>query len=127
MREVFTDRLDEREPSELLDELRRFARRRPGAFLLGAFAAGAVAGRVARGAKDADSGEPAGAGGSDLSARGEAPVEPRYTTRDQPIGATGVATGPAARSPGIPPEPGSIRARNRRARGLALRLRLAIT
>jgi hypothetical protein len=41
--------LDEREPGDLVEELRRFARRRPGAFLLGALAAGVIAGRLTRG------------------------------------------------------------------------------
>lgn len=50
---TLSSRLDGREPGELLDEARQFARRRPGMFLLGALAAGVVAGRVARGAKDA--------------------------------------------------------------------------
>lgn len=45
--------LEGREPSELLDDVRRFARQRPGAFLLGALAAGVVVGRLARGTKDA--------------------------------------------------------------------------
>ena len=45
--------LDDREPTELLDDVRRFARRRPGTFLLGALAAGIVVGRVTRGAKAA--------------------------------------------------------------------------
>jgi hypothetical protein len=45
--------LDDRDPSELLDDVRRFARRRPGTFLLGAIAAGIVVGRVTRGAKAA--------------------------------------------------------------------------
>jgi len=45
--------LDGREPSELLDDVRRFARQRPGTFLLGALAAGVVVGRLARGTKDA--------------------------------------------------------------------------
>lgn len=49
----FGNRIDGREPSELLDEVRSFARRRPGTFLLGALAAGVVAGRLTRGAKDA--------------------------------------------------------------------------
>lgn len=44
-------RLDGRDPSDILDDVRAFARRRPGLFLLGAVAAGVVAGRVARGAK----------------------------------------------------------------------------
>jgi hypothetical protein len=50
------DHLDGREPSDLLDDVRQFARRRPGTFLLGALAAGVVAGRVARGAKAAKDG-----------------------------------------------------------------------
>lgn len=45
--------LDDREPRELLDDVRRFARRRPAAFLLGAMVAGVAAGRVTRGAKAA--------------------------------------------------------------------------
>jgi len=48
-------RIDGREPTELLDEVRSFARRRPGTFLLGALAAGVVAGRLTRGAKDGQS------------------------------------------------------------------------
>jgi hypothetical protein len=41
--------LEGREPGQLLDEARTFARRRPGTFLLGALAAGVVAGRLTRG------------------------------------------------------------------------------
>ncbi|WIY06545.1 hypothetical protein QRX60_22845 [Amycolatopsis mongoliensis] len=43
------DWLEHREPGDLLDEVRRFARRRPGAFLVGAALAGAVVGRLTRG------------------------------------------------------------------------------
>jgi hypothetical protein len=42
--------LDTHEPADLLDEVKRFARRRPVAFLVLAAAAGVVAGRVTRGA-----------------------------------------------------------------------------
>ena len=42
--------LDNHEPTDLLDEVKRFARRRPVAFLVIAAAAGVVAGRVTRGA-----------------------------------------------------------------------------
>jgi hypothetical protein len=49
--------LDGREPRELLDDVRAFARRRPGTFLLGALAAGVVVGRVTRGAKEAQGDE----------------------------------------------------------------------
>ncbi|SDQ47718.1 hypothetical protein [Quadrisphaera sp. DSM 44207] len=45
--------LQDREPAELLDQLRRTARRRPGAFLLGAAAAGLVAGRLTRATREA--------------------------------------------------------------------------
>ena len=51
----FGSSLDGREPAELLDDLRGFARRRPGMFLLGALAAGVVAGRLARGAASSTS------------------------------------------------------------------------
>ena len=46
------DMLENRQPSELLDEVRRFARRRPGAFLLGAAAIGFLGGRMTRGIAD---------------------------------------------------------------------------
>jgi hypothetical protein len=46
--------LSHREPGELLDEFRAMARRRPGAFLIGAAAAGVLAGRLTRGAVDAN-------------------------------------------------------------------------
>ncbi|MPQ98366.1 hypothetical protein GB931_10640 [Modestobacter sp. I12A-02628] len=51
-----TDKLDEvahwiesREPGDLVEEVRSFARRRPGAFLLGAAVAGVLAGRLTSG------------------------------------------------------------------------------
>lgn len=45
--------LDRREPGDLVEEVRRLARRRPGAFLVGAAIAGVLAGRLTRGAVDA--------------------------------------------------------------------------
>ena len=51
----FAAALDDREPGELIEEVRRFARRRPGAFLGIAAVAGVVAGRLTRGVKDASS------------------------------------------------------------------------
>ncbi|MBB4908608.1 hypothetical protein [Actinophytocola algeriensis] len=42
--------LEHREPGDLLDEVRRFARRKPGVFLLGAALAGVAVGRLTRGA-----------------------------------------------------------------------------
>lgn len=49
--------LESREPGELLDEVRAFARRRPGTFLAGALVAGMVAGRFARGAVEVHTGD----------------------------------------------------------------------
>jgi vacuolar-type H+-ATPase subunit H len=47
--------LEDREPGDVLDEVSRFARRRPGAFLAIAAGLGLVAGRVARSLKDESS------------------------------------------------------------------------
>lgn len=47
--------LSQRDPSQLVDELRDLARRRPGGFLVGAALAGAVVGRLSRGAMSARS------------------------------------------------------------------------
>ena len=44
--------IENHEPADVLDEVRSFARRRPGAFLLTALAAGVVVGRLTRGAVD---------------------------------------------------------------------------
>jgi hypothetical protein len=44
--------LEGREPGQLLDDVRDLARRRPGTFLLGALAAGVVAGRLLRATAD---------------------------------------------------------------------------
>ena len=51
--EEFSTWLQNREPADLLDEVRRFARRRPGSFLLGAALAGVLAGRLTSGVKAA--------------------------------------------------------------------------
>ncbi len=49
----FATFLQNREPADLLDEVRSFARRRPGSFLLGAALAGVLAGRLTSGVKAA--------------------------------------------------------------------------
>jgi hypothetical protein len=73
----FSHWLDNHEPADLLDEVRRFARRRPGTFLALAAAAGVVAGRLTRGAVAANTSvdsdtdvTPARAYGSDIYDRG---------------------------------------------------------
>lgn len=55
------DWLESREPGQLLDEVRDFARRRPGVFLGGALVAGLIAGRLARGAVEVHTGDDSGA------------------------------------------------------------------
>lgn len=55
MIEDVASRLQDREPGELLDEVRRFARRKPGMFLLGAAAGGVLAGRLTSGMSAAHS------------------------------------------------------------------------
>ena len=73
--------LGQREPGDLLEEARSFARRRPGAFLVGAALAGVVVGRLTRGAVDAaraDSGPvPQRGYGSQYAAPGH--TAPGYT------------------------------------------------
>jgi len=99
-------RLDGREPRDLLDDVRGFARRRPGAFLLGAVAAGVVAGRLARGAKQAQSGQQSGLSsgptsgptsgpglGSGLAADVTSPGDPFTTGLDAPSSGPSPRTG----------------------------------
>jgi vacuolar-type H+-ATPase subunit H len=54
------DRMDQRGFDGVLDDVRSFARRRPGMFLLGAGVAGFAVGRLVRGAKDAPADPPPG-------------------------------------------------------------------
>ena len=83
--------LENREPGDLLADARDFARRRPGTFLLGALAAGVVAGRMFRATADRaaaaslqESG-PTGYGAAGLT-----------TGTGTTYGSTGVGTGPMA-------------------------------
>jgi hypothetical protein len=62
--EEFGSWLQNREPADLLDEVRAFARRKPGTFLLGAAVAGIVAGRLTTGVKAAHTGSGLVGGGS---------------------------------------------------------------
>lgn len=94
----FTDNMEGREPSELLDEVRRFARRKPGTFLIGALVAGVVAGRLARGARDAGDGPHSGTtdlGGPQLQAGSS-------STTSYPTGSQAAAPGASTGSSGTP-------------------------
>lgn len=69
--------LEERDPGAVLDEARRFARQRPGAFLLGAAALGVLAGRMSRGLVDEQrdgSGDDTGTVGSVRTTGGSVPT-----------------------------------------------------
>lgn len=84
--------LENREPGAVLDEMKRYARQHPGAFLAGAALLGVLAGRLTRGlAADSGNGAPAASDDGDSVAVGLATVPP-------PSGAT-VTTGVAPVSP----------------------------
>jgi len=110
--------LEARQPEDLLDEVRRFARRRPGAFLLGALGAGVVAGRLTRAAAavhsdDNDNAAHDDDNGGDGSARsrpGSGQPDAGGRAFDTPPGAAGrteqsdvagVSGPPASRSGGV--------------------------
>ncbi|NYJ02691.1 hypothetical protein HNR19_003389 [Nocardioides thalensis] len=106
--------LESKEPSELLDGVRTYAREHPGTFLLGALAAGLVAGRLARGAKEATS---SNGSTTQVSASGSAPVPPPPSTSATPAtpatpsaydtpSAAGTATGDPISGPASGPEAG---------------------
>jgi hypothetical protein len=103
----FAEWLSQREPGDLIEEVRALARRRPGTFLLGAAAAGLLAGRLTRGAIEAN---------RDTGDRGLTPVDTRFsaaqagTTPMAPVGAAPAYPAPAAQPPDYrtpqPPPPG---------------------
>jgi hypothetical protein len=100
---AFSQRLDGREPAELLDDLRSFARRRPGVFLAGAVISGVVVGRILRGTRDAAKSDTADA--ARTQGRPPTPSESTATTtvsppalvdETLPAPGTGTATYPVA-------------------------------
>jgi hypothetical protein len=87
--------LENREPGELLDEVRQLARRKPGTFLVGSLAAGLVAGRLTRGAVDASRDTDENGAGSQQYRSGTRAGTSYGTT--SPVGAdTPIASGVAA-------------------------------
>jgi polyhydroxyalkanoate synthesis regulator phasin len=91
------DWVGQREPGDLLDELRRFARQRPGVYLLGAAAAGVLAGRLTRGASASASG----------ARSGDQHVPPAFGEADLSVPPVPEVAGPAASTaPGGPGRPG---------------------
>jgi len=106
------DWLGRREPGDLIAEVRKLARRRPGAFLLGAAAAGVLAGRLTRGTIDAkrDTSDGQGYGDRAYGAAGYGPgyggtgyAEPGYGSYGTPgLGGQGYAE-PRYGDPGYGP------------------------
>jgi hypothetical protein len=86
--------LDGRQPGELLEDVRSFARRRPGTFLLGALVAGVVTGRVVRAAAD---GTAAAGVAEDRRTPAVPPAVPATTTP--------TLTAPGTTPPTTPPSP----------------------
>jgi hypothetical protein len=117
--ENFASMLQNREPAELLDEVRNFARRKPGVFLLGAAVAGVLAGRLTSGVKAAhtDSG-PTGSNGAYGGQTNYVDPAPTYadttytdttaTSTYTTTGTTGAAYTTAGSAPLPPPPYGTV-------------------
>ena len=94
------DFLQQHEPAELLDEVRGFARRRPGTFLLGAAVLGVVAGRLSRALASGGTGTSSGSPMSrplSKSTPDEYLVSPPPEFATPPVTTTGSATPGAER------------------------------
>ncbi len=93
--------LDQHEPGHVLDEVTRFARRRPGAFLAISAGAGFLVGRLGRGLKAAGSNDAGDGAARDLSSgdpgAGAEYTTPEYATVPPPPGyqPSGYPAGPA--------------------------------
>jgi uncharacterized protein YjbJ (UPF0337 family) len=106
--QTVADWLESRDPADVLEDVRRFARRRPGVFLLSAAAVGFLGGRVTRSiaAEAKDSSDSSNASGYQGGYTNPAPVgglsaagshEPGYAgTAGVPATAAGTATGGTA-------------------------------
>ncbi|HEY9379218.1 MAG TPA: hypothetical protein VIQ02_19235 [Jiangellaceae bacterium] len=90
----FSSFLNDHEPGDLIEQIRDFARRRPGAFLLSAAIAGVVAGRLTRGAVASSSADTSSASRSVPQAD-----RPTLTSARQPRAAQDPSIGPAAETP----------------------------
>jgi len=108
MVESFASKLQNREPAELLDEVRSFARRKPGLFLLGAAAAGVLAGRMTRGvtAAHSDSGTSSSGTVGYRAQSNYVDPTPSYAATTSTYTGTGTGTGyTTAGSAPLPPPP----------------------
>jgi hypothetical protein len=107
--ETFAGKLENREPAQLLDEVRSMARRRPGMFLLGAAAAGIVAGRLTSGVRAAHSdSSPSGTTGGHPSTTNYVDPTPTYSDTTSTYTGTGAAYSTAGSAPLPPPPYGTV-------------------
>jgi ElaB/YqjD/DUF883 family membrane-anchored ribosome-binding protein len=105
--EGFADKLQNREPAQLLDEVRSYARRRPGLFLLGAAAAGIVAGRLTSGVRAAHSDSGTGSTGGYPTTNYVDPT-PTYSDTTTTYTGTSAAYSTAGSAPLPPPPYGTV-------------------
>lgn len=102
--------LEQRQPSDLVDELRNVARQRPGTFLAGAAVAGMAVGRLTRGAVSARSSD-SGDSYSDQSSGyetgiGTSTYEASYTAGlAEPVAAPPMGSMPSPAASPVPPPP----------------------
>jgi hypothetical protein len=89
------DGLQDRSPGDLLGQVEDFARRRPGAFLLGAAVTGVLLGRMTRGAVTVDLREPAAEPSTGMAPRSMAGAEGLGMGVGS-TGATGIGNGPGS-------------------------------
>jgi hypothetical protein len=80
--------LENRQPGDLLGEVQRFARNRPGTFLLLAAGAGVLAGRLTRGLTAGATESQAGTGSRGLSGQYSSPYGDQYSEGYAPAGGT---------------------------------------
>jgi hypothetical protein len=124
MVENFAGKLQNREPADLLDEVRGFARRKPGTFLIGAALLGVAAGRLTSGMKAAHSDSGSSGGRQGMTGTGyssnyvdPAPTYSGYadtgygeTGYAEPVttGTTGITGGTTGSTPLPPPPYGTV-------------------
>jgi uncharacterized phage infection (PIP) family protein YhgE len=105
--ENLAGKLQNREPAELLDEVRSFARRKPGLFLLGAAAAGVLAGRMTRGVTAAHSDSGPSSSGYPSQSNYVDPT-PSYSDTTSTYTGTSAAYSTAGSAPLPPPPYGTV-------------------
>ena len=104
--ERLTRDLENKEPEDLIDDVRRFAARRPGTFLAIAAGIGVVAGRLTRGMKDSHDDQSSQWGSTGYERRGQYTQPSRspepYGSR-QPYGSDYGTAIPESSGTGVPP------------------------